>query len=177
MIISLLPGGPHGGGEGGGGPEGLHRSCAGVHHHSGLYHWLWYLHSTWWSTQADRECEHVPHDLDSIRALLHGGGLLLCRAGAADQEGEGCVIIPDISIIFGLLQPGGDYTYILDSLGPFIGFIRLWAECLIVRPCTITIVALTFAKYSVKLIFPECEPPDESVRILAAVCICEYLSL
>merc|ERR1712142_563625 len=27
-------------------------------------------------------------------------------------------------------------------------------------------------KYSVKLIFPECEPPDDSVRILAAVCIC-----
>ena len=70
-------------------------------------------------------------------------------------------------------QPGGDYTYILDTLGPFIGFIRLWAECLIVRPCTITIVALTFAKYSVKLMFPECEPPDESVRILAAVCICK----
>jgi len=69
-------------------------------------------------------------------------------------------------------KPGGDYTYILDSLGPFIGFVRLWAECLIVRPCTITIVALTFAKYSVKLIFPECEPPDESVRMLAAVCIC-----
>ena len=46
-------------------------------------------------------------------------------------------------------QPGGDYTYILDSLGPFIGFVRLWAECLIVRPCTITIVALTFAKYSI----------------------------
>ena len=69
-------------------------------------------------------------------------------------------------------QPGGDYTYILDSLGPFIGFVRLWAECLIVRPCTITIVALTFAKYSVKLLFPECDPPDDSVRMLAAVCIC-----
>lgn len=69
-------------------------------------------------------------------------------------------------------KPGGDYTYILDTLGPFIGFIRLWAECLIVRPCTITIVALTFAKYAVKLLFPECQPPDESVRMLAAVCIC-----
>merc|ERR1712128_275838 len=69
-------------------------------------------------------------------------------------------------------KPGGDYTYILDTLGPFIGFIRLWAECLIVRPCTITIVALTFAKYSVKLLFPECDAPDESVRMLAAVCIC-----
>jgi len=69
-------------------------------------------------------------------------------------------------------KPGGDYTYILDTLGPFIGFIRLWAECIIVRPCTVTIVALTFAKYSVKLLFPECDPPDESVRILAAGCIC-----
>ena len=75
--------------------------------------------------------------------------------------------------IFVATQPGGDYTYILDSLGPFIGFVRLWAECLIVRPCTITIVALTFAKYSVKLAFPECDPPDESVRMLAAVCICK----
>jgi len=69
-------------------------------------------------------------------------------------------------------KPGGDYTYILDTLGPFIGFIRLWAECLIVRPCTITIVALTFSKYAVKLLFPECDPPDESVRMLAACCIC-----
>ena len=39
--------------------------------------------------------------------------------------------------------------------------IRLWAECIIVRPCTATIVSLTFAKYSVKLLFPECDPPDE----------------
>lgn len=72
-------------------------------------------------------------------------------------------------------KTGGDYTYILDTFGPFVGFIRLWAECLIVRPCTITIVALTFSKYMCKPFFPECEPPDESVRILAAVCICEFI--
>merc|ERR1719468_441751 len=69
------------------------------------------------------------------------------------------------------VKPGGDYTYILLSLGNFVGFLRLWAECLIVRPCTITIVALTFSKYAVKLLFPECQPPDESVRMLAAWCI------
>lgn len=72
-------------------------------------------------------------------------------------------------------KAGGDYIYIYDALGPFIAFMRLWAECLIVRPCTITIVALTFAKYAVKPFFPACEPPDESVRLLAAVCICESL--
>ncbi|XP_059083557.1 Y+L amino acid transporter 2-like isoform X6 [Tigriopus californicus] len=69
-------------------------------------------------------------------------------------------------------KTGGDYTYILDTFGPFVGFIRLWAECIIVRPCTITIVALTFAKYMAKPFFPDCEPPDESVRMLAAICIC-----
>ena len=74
-------------------------------------------------------------------------------------------------------KTGADYAYILITFGPFIGFIRLWAECIIVRPCTITIVALTFAKYAAKPFFPECEPPDESVRMLAAICICKFGSL
>jgi solute carrier family 7 L-type amino acid transporter-like protein len=33
-------------------------------------------------------------------------------------------------------------------------------------------VALTFAIYASKPFFPECEPPDEAVRLLAAICIC-----
>ena len=70
-------------------------------------------------------------------------------------------------------KAGGDYAYILDTFGPFVGFIRLWAECLVVRPCTITIVALTFSNYACKPFFPECDPPDEAIRALAAMCICE----
>ena len=34
------------------------------------------------------------------------------------------------------------------------------------------IVALTFAMYILKPFFPDCDPPTESVRLLAAVCIC-----
>ena len=49
---------------------------------------------------------------------------------------------------------------------------RLWVECMIVRPCSQAIVALTFSIYASKPFFPECEPPDEAVRLLAAVCIC-----
>ena len=73
-------------------------------------------------------------------------------------------------------KSGADYAYIMDTLGPFVGFMRLWAECVIVRPCIITIVALTFAKYAAKPFFPECEPPDESVRLLACSCICKVIS-
>ena len=70
-------------------------------------------------------------------------------------------------------KSGGDYAYIHYTFGPFVGFMRLWAECLIVRPCTVAIVALTFSKYIAKPFFPECDPPDDAVRILAAMCICK----
>ena len=42
---------------------------------------------------------------------------------------------------------------------------------MIVRPCSQAIVALTFAIYASKPFFPECEPPDAAVRLLAAICI------
>ena len=54
---------------------------------------------------------------------------------------------------------------------------RLWVECIVVRPATIAIVALTFSIYAVKPFFPECDPPDSAVRMLAAVCIGETLHL
>merc|ERR1719187_1224772 len=43
---------------------------------------------------------------------------------------------------------------------------------MVVRPCSQAIVALTFSVYATKPFFPECDPPDETVRMLAAVCIC-----
>lgn len=96
-------------------------------------------------------------------------------------------------------KTGADYAYIMVTFGDFLAFIRqvsppinflgghidkiraiktlfiirLWAECIIVRPCSQAIVALTFSIYATKPFFPECDPPDESVRLLAAVCICK----
>jgi len=69
-------------------------------------------------------------------------------------------------------KTGADYAYIMVTFGNFLAFIRLWVECMIVRPCSQAIVALTFAIYASKPFFPECDPPDEAVRLLAAICIC-----
>lgn len=71
-------------------------------------------------------------------------------------------------------KTGADYAYIMVSFGPFLAFMRLWVECIIVRPCSQTIVALTFSVYIMKPFFPTCDPPDESARLLAAVCICKF---
>nr|XP_053628358.1 large neutral amino acids transporter small subunit 1-like [Cherax quadricarinatus] len=68
-------------------------------------------------------------------------------------------------------KTGADYAYIMVTFGPFLAFMRLWVECIIVRPCSQTIVALTFSVYIMKPFFPTCIPPDDSARLLAAVCI------
>lgn len=69
-------------------------------------------------------------------------------------------------------KTGADYAYIMVTFGNFLAFLRLWVECIIVRPCSQAIVALTFSIYATKPFFPECQPPDEAVRLLAAICIC-----
>lgn len=56
-------------------------------------------------------------------------------------------------------KSGGDYAYIMEAFGPFLAFVRLWIEAMVVRPCTITIVALTFAIYVLKPLYPDCESP------------------
>ncbi|XP_052219401.1 large neutral amino acids transporter small subunit 2-like isoform X9 [Dreissena polymorpha] len=70
-----------------------------------------------------------------------------------------------------IMKSGADYAYIFEAYGPFLAFLRLWVECMIVRPCSQAIVALTFAYYVVEPLFPDCEQPDIAVRLLAVVCI------
>jgi hypothetical protein len=50
------------------------------------------------------------------------------------------------------------------SFGPLLAFVRLWIECIILRPCIGAIQALTFGLYIAKPFFPDCDPPDEAVR-------------
>jgi len=73
-----------------------------------------------------------------------------------------------------ITKSGADYAYIMETFGPFMAFIRLWIECMIVRPCSQAIVALTFSTYVLKPFFPECSPPEDSARLLAVCCIREF---
>lgn len=71
-------------------------------------------------------------------------------------------------------KTGADYAYIMETFGPFLAFVRLWVECMIVRPCSQAIVALTFSVYTLKPFFEECDPPESISKLLAAVCISKY---
>lgn len=71
-----------------------------------------------------------------------------------------------------ITRSGGDYAYIYAAFGPLPAFLRLWIALLIIRPTTQAIVALTFGHYVVKPFYPECDPPQNAVRLLAAICLC-----
>ncbi|CAH8595794.1 unnamed protein product [Heterobilharzia americana] len=68
-------------------------------------------------------------------------------------------------------RSGGDYIYVYEAFGPFIGFLRLWVEVMVVRPVSIAVVALTFAEYVLQPVYPNCEIPMLLLSILAALCI------
>jgi len=72
-------------------------------------------------------------------------------------------------------RSGGDYAYITEALGPLPGFLFLWCAVVILMPTGCAVSSLTFAYYILQPMFPTCEPPETSVRLIAASAICELL--
>ncbi|KAL1227239.1 Y+L amino acid transporter [Trichinella pseudospiralis] len=66
---------------------------------------------------------------------------------------------------------GGDYAYIRKAYGPMIAFIRLWVEVIIIRPCSIAVISLTFSKYILVLVFQNCPIPEYTEPLLACCLI------
>lgn len=64
-------------------------------------------------------------------------------------------------------KSGGHYTYLLETLGPLIAFLRLWAEFLFIRPAVASYVSLAFGRYVVEPFFAPCVAPTMLIKLVS----------
>lgn len=70
-------------------------------------------------------------------------------------------------------KSGGDYAYICAIFGPLPAFVYLWMSLLVIMPTHNAIQGLTFANYLLEPFFPDCGPPENALRLVAAAVLCK----
>ena len=73
-------------------------------------------------------------------------------------------------------KSGGEYIYLLDSVGPIPAFLFSWVSTLLLKPSSFAIISLSFAEYVVAPLFEggECGPPVITVKMIGCICVCKY---
>ena len=99
-----------------------------------------------------------------------GGALIIWTAcGVISLIGALCYAELGTSI----LKSGADYAYLHEAYGPLPAFLFLWVAVVIIMPTSNAISGLAFSHYVLQPIYPDCDPPDSVVRVLAGLAICE----
>ncbi|OAF67761.1 Glycoprotein-associated amino acid transporter b0,+AT1 [Intoshia linei] len=69
-------------------------------------------------------------------------------------------------------KSGGEYSYALELFGEIPAFIIVWTSTIINMPTSNAIMAITFGKYILNTIFPDCQEPSYVSTILAILVVC-----
>ena len=73
-------------------------------------------------------------------------------------------------------QSGGERTYLTKTFGGLAGFLYSWTATIILKPCGLAAVAVSFGEYTVApFYYPDCKLNDDAlqaqVKLLAAIAI------
>lgn len=74
-------------------------------------------------------------------------------------------------------QSGGEYIYIKNAFGDFMGFVSLWINFLLICPVGIAAASLIFTTYLLQPVFPNCEIPESGLRLISACIVMLLIAL
>ncbi|CAG2111197.1 unnamed protein product [Medioppia subpectinata] len=130
------------------------------------------------------------HGIAIVVGTIIGSGIFVSPKGV--YEFSNCSLVASLVIwslcgLFSMLgslcyaeigttitRSGGDYAYIYEGFGPLLAYLNLWVNIIMIRPTTQTIMALTFAYYTLGTIYPTgCDPPNVAIKALAALALCQ----
>ncbi|KAL9975672.1 hypothetical protein ACROYT_G012858 [Oculina patagonica] len=122
-----------------------------------------------------------------VVGVIIGSGIFISPTGVLKRTGSiglslvvwaGCGVLALLGSLcyceMGTMIPksGAEYSYLYEAFGPLPAFLYSWTLALIIRPSSLSVVALTFARYVSQPFFPDCEISPIPVRkILAATCL------
>ncbi|KAG2461283.1 XCT protein, partial [Polypterus senegalus] len=66
-------------------------------------------------------------------------------------------------------KSGGQYIYLLETLGPMPAFLRLWTQFVLIRPAASSVVALAFGRYIIEPFFSPCPAPKLLVKMVSII--------
>ncbi|CAE1287286.1 SLC7A11 [Acanthosepion pharaonis] len=112
------------------------------------------------------------------QSLLKGAGgsfgvafLLWILCGLLSYTGALCFAELGVRV----KSSGGHYVYVKESYGDRVGFMFLWAQCILILPMGLSIAALATAEYILRPAFLDCPAwiPREGKRSIATAALCK----
>ncbi|KAM6979725.1 cystine/glutamate transporter [Aplochiton taeniatus] len=76
-----------------------------------------------------------------------------------------------------ITKSGGHYTYIMEAFGPFMAFVRLWADLIAIRPAGLAVISLAFGQYILEPIFMPCGVPPVAIKLATSIGITSVMYL
>uniref|UniRef100_A0A8C4E6Q4 Cystine/glutamate transporter n=1 Tax=Dicentrarchus labrax TaxID=13489 RepID=A0A8C4E6Q4_DICLA len=74
-------------------------------------------------------------------------------------------------------KSGGHYTYIMETFGPQMAFIRLWVDLIAIRPAAMAVISLAFGQYILEPLFMPCHIPPMAIKLTTAIGITSIMYL
>ncbi|KAF5402055.1 Large neutral amino acids transporter small [Paragonimus heterotremus] len=81
----------------------------------------------------------------------------------------GAIVYAELGVT--IPRSGGEYTYILETFGPFLAFMALWITFVVIGTVACAVNSLILAEYLLRPFFFDCDIPKSALQLIALLAL------